>query len=146
MPGVGRVDGEIGAPSPVAQLADVAVGVVGPVGELKAGGVERPIESESFGEPSPGIVETLEPLSQGAGLGEGSVLGDEPAELDRGPEPFVEPLGGRGERRPVAPTGAALRALLDATGIRCSQRLGDIVAELPEFDEHHAVRLLGGAR
>lgn len=38
-----------------------------------------------------------------------------------------------------------LGAFMAAAGIRCSQRLGDIVATLPELDEHEAVRLLGGA-
>jgi integrase len=36
-------------------------------------------------------------------------------------------------------------AFLTAAGIRCTQRLGDIVAALPEVDEDDAVRLLGGA-
>ena len=38
-----------------------------------------------------------------------------------------------------------LRAFMDAAGIRCSQRLGDLVAELPEAEEKAAVALLGGA-
>ena len=38
-----------------------------------------------------------------------------------------------------------LGAFMDAAGIRCSQRLGDLVAELPEVDEPAAVALLGGA-
>jgi integrase len=38
-----------------------------------------------------------------------------------------------------------LRAFMDAAGLRCSQRLGDLVAELPEVDEAEAVALLGGA-
>jgi len=38
-----------------------------------------------------------------------------------------------------------LRAFMDAAGLRCSQRLGDLVAELPEVDEEAAVALLGGA-
>jgi integrase len=37
-----------------------------------------------------------------------------------------------------------LRALMDAAGLRCSQRLGDLVAELPEAQEETAVALLGG--
>lgn len=39
-----------------------------------------------------------------------------------------------------------LRAFMQAAGIRCSQRLGDLVAELPDVDEQAAVALLGGAR
>jgi hypothetical protein len=39
-----------------------------------------------------------------------------------------------------------LRAFMDAAGIRCSQRLGDLVAELAEVEEAEAVALLGGAR
>jgi integrase len=39
-----------------------------------------------------------------------------------------------------------LGAFMEAAGIRCSQRLGDLVAQLPEIDEEAAVRLLGGAR
>jgi integrase len=39
-----------------------------------------------------------------------------------------------------------LQAFMQAAGIRCSQRLGDLVAELPEVDEEMAVALLGGAR
>jgi len=39
-----------------------------------------------------------------------------------------------------------LRAFMDAAGIRCSQRLGDLVAELPEAEEAEAVALLGGGR
>jgi hypothetical protein len=38
-----------------------------------------------------------------------------------------------------------LRAFMDAAGIRCSQRLGDLVAELPEVGEKAAVALLGGS-
>jgi hypothetical protein len=38
-----------------------------------------------------------------------------------------------------------LRAFMDAAGLRCSQRLGDLVAELPEVEEKAAVALLGGA-
>lgn len=38
-----------------------------------------------------------------------------------------------------------LAAFMRAAGIRCSQRLGDLVAELPELDEKAAVALLGGA-
>lgn len=37
-----------------------------------------------------------------------------------------------------------LRAFMDAAGIRCSQRLGDLVAELPGAEEETAVALLGG--
>jgi integrase len=39
-----------------------------------------------------------------------------------------------------------LRAFMDAAGLRCSQRLGDLVAELPEAQEETAVALLGGGR
>jgi integrase len=39
-----------------------------------------------------------------------------------------------------------LGAFMQAAGIRCSQRLGDLVAELRELDEEAAVALLGGAR
>jgi integrase len=38
-----------------------------------------------------------------------------------------------------------LKAFMDAAGLRCSQRLGDLVAELPEAEEETAVALLGGA-
>ena len=38
-----------------------------------------------------------------------------------------------------------LRAFMDAAGLRCSQRLGDLVAELPEAEEAATVALLGGA-
>jgi hypothetical protein len=38
-----------------------------------------------------------------------------------------------------------LQAFMKAAGIRCSQRLGDLAAELPEVDEPAAVALLGGA-
>ncbi len=38
-----------------------------------------------------------------------------------------------------------LEAFMRAAGIRCSQRLGDLLAELPEVDERAAVALLGGA-
>ena len=37
-----------------------------------------------------------------------------------------------------------LRAFMDAAGVECSQRLGDIVAGLPALDEAESVRLLGG--
>ena len=40
---------------------------------------------------------------------------------------------------------SGLRAFMEAAGMRCSQRLGDLVAELPEVDERAAVALLGGA-
>lgn len=39
-----------------------------------------------------------------------------------------------------------LRAFMDAAGLRCSQRLGDLVAELPEVQEGTAVAMLGGER
>jgi integrase len=39
-----------------------------------------------------------------------------------------------------------LRAFLDAAGVRCSQRLGDIVADLDPVCEARAVALLGGRR
>ena len=39
-----------------------------------------------------------------------------------------------------------LRAFMDAAGITCSQRLGDLVASLPGASEVEAVRLLGGRR
>ncbi len=38
-----------------------------------------------------------------------------------------------------------LRAFMDAAGLRCSQRLGDLVADLPEAEEETVVALLGGA-
>jgi len=38
-----------------------------------------------------------------------------------------------------------LKAFMDAAGIRCSQRLSDLVAELPEVEEETAVALLGGS-
>lgn len=38
-----------------------------------------------------------------------------------------------------------LKAFMQAAGIRCSQRLGDLVAQLPAVDEQAAVALLGGA-
>jgi integrase len=38
-----------------------------------------------------------------------------------------------------------LRAFMDAAGLRCSQRLGDLVAELPQVEEAGAVALLGGS-
>lgn len=39
-----------------------------------------------------------------------------------------------------------LRAFMDAAGITCSQRLGDLLATLSSPDEHDAVALLGGCR
>lgn len=39
-----------------------------------------------------------------------------------------------------------LRAFMEAAGITCSQRLGDLLATLPCPDEHDAVGLLGGRR
>lgn len=39
-----------------------------------------------------------------------------------------------------------LKAFMDAAGITCSQRLGDLVATLAPPGEHEAVALLGGAR
>jgi integrase len=38
-----------------------------------------------------------------------------------------------------------LRAFMDAAGLRCSQRLGDLAAALPEAAEETAVALLGGS-
>jgi len=38
-----------------------------------------------------------------------------------------------------------LRAFMDAAGIRCSQRLGDLVVELPGVEEAVAVAVLGGS-
>ena len=35
-----------------------------------------------------------------------------------------------------------LKAFMQAAGVRCSQRLGDLVAALPEVDERAAVALL----
>ena len=42
--------------------------------------------------------------------------------------------------------GLGLKAFTEAAGIVCSQRLGDLVASLPEIDEETAVALLGGRR
>lgn len=39
-----------------------------------------------------------------------------------------------------------LRAFMDAAGVRCTQRLGDLVAQLPAAQERELVALLGGAR
>jgi hypothetical protein len=39
-----------------------------------------------------------------------------------------------------------LRAFMDAAGITCSQRLGDIVSHLDPPGETEAVKLLGAAR
>jgi len=39
-----------------------------------------------------------------------------------------------------------LRALMDAAGVRCSQRLGDLAAQLPAPEERELVALLGGTR
>jgi hypothetical protein len=39
-----------------------------------------------------------------------------------------------------------LKAFMDAAGITCSQRLGDLVASLPRVDEPTTVALLGGKR
>ena len=39
-----------------------------------------------------------------------------------------------------------LRAFMDAAGITCSQRLGDLVASLPSASEEEAVALLGARR
>jgi hypothetical protein len=45
----------------------------------------------------------------------------------------------------AAAEAIGLRAFMDAAGIACSQRLGDIVASLAAPDETAAVALLGGA-
>jgi hypothetical protein len=42
--------------------------------------------------------------------------------------------------------GIGLRTFMDAAGITCSQRLGDLVATLPPGDEASAVAALGGGR
>jgi hypothetical protein len=39
-----------------------------------------------------------------------------------------------------------LRAFMDAAGITCSQRLGDLVASLPRASEEETVALLGARR
>jgi len=39
-----------------------------------------------------------------------------------------------------------LRGFMEAAGITCSQRLGDLVARLPAPDEHEMVGLVGGRR
>jgi hypothetical protein len=39
-----------------------------------------------------------------------------------------------------------LGAFMRAAGITCSQRLGDLAAQLPETSEQDAVALLGGDR
>ena len=35
---------------------------------------------------------------------------------------------------------------MDAAGVSCSQRLGDIVSDIETVDEHRAVVVLGAAR
>ena len=40
---------------------------------------------------------------------------------------------------------SALRAFMQAAGITCSQRLGDLAAQLPAAAENELVALLGGA-
>jgi hypothetical protein len=39
-----------------------------------------------------------------------------------------------------------LKAFMDAAGITCTQRLGDLVSTLDAVAERRAVELLGGAR
>ena len=39
-----------------------------------------------------------------------------------------------------------LRAFMQAAGVRCSQRLGDLAAALPEATEEKLVALLGESR
>ncbi len=39
-----------------------------------------------------------------------------------------------------------LRAFMEASGVDCSQRLGDIVSSLPVVDEAESMRLLSGKR
>lgn len=39
-----------------------------------------------------------------------------------------------------------LQAFMQAAGIRCSQRLGDLVTELPQADERELAALLEGGR
>ena len=43
-------------------------------------------------------------------------------------------------------TSLGLRAFMDAAGVSCSQRLGDIVSHIETVDEHRAVVVLGAAR
>ena len=45
-----------------------------------------------------------------------------------------------------APGGSGLAAFMQAAGISCSQRLGDLAARLPQATEHELVALLGGNR
>ncbi len=46
----------------------------------------------------------------------------------------------------TAAEAIGLKAFMDAAGIYCSQRLGDLVASLPAAPEDKAVALLGGSR
>jgi integrase len=39
-----------------------------------------------------------------------------------------------------------LQAFMQAAGVRCTQRLGDLISYLPAVEEHATVALLGGAR
>ncbi len=72
--------------------------------------------------------------------------------------PLVRSLAG-GEHLPVLDTGRlrstwlaacaedlGIGAFLEAAGVRCTQRLADIVADLEPVDEARAVALLGGRR
>lgn len=48
-PGRGPVDGQVGPERVASEIADVAVGVVGGLGEFEGGRVERPVQGEAVG-------------------------------------------------------------------------------------------------
>jgi hypothetical protein len=88
--------------------------------------------------------------------GEGYVIGGKSSARKNVTTPLLRSLAG-GAGLAVIDTGRlrsswlaacaedlGLRAFLDAAGVRCTQRLGDIVAELPGVCEAQAAALLGG--
>jgi len=89
---------------------------------------------------------------------DGFVIGGESGSRKNVTTPLVRSIAG-GSHLPPLQTGRlratwlsacakaiGLRAFMDAAGISCSQRLGDIVARLDPMEEQRAVELLGAKR
>lgn len=72
--------------------------VVGDIGELKPGGVERAVEGEAVREGAPGSVEVAQPLLESRGDGERLAHRDEVVPLDRRAELLEERSRVRRER------------------------------------------------
>ncbi|MHB1709908.1 MAG: hypothetical protein ACYCV7_00670 [Acidimicrobiales bacterium] len=95
-------------------------------------------------------------LASASFAGEGSLIGGTDPHRKNVTTPLVSSLSGgldlprlstarlRATWLAACAEAIGLKAFMEAAGITCTQRLGDLVAGLPDLDEEAAVALLGG--